>query len=128
VQCPDFGIAMRPCCMCQRTMICAVDLAVCGGDAGDRLAGQWLAVVSPGECGPPPRSWSAISSAATVMMRSRPLWDSNLGSLAADYGCPVSQWDAEAVKALRSAVYNGDGSVVGVVCGRLTGDVPSPRM
>lgn len=46
-----------------------------------------------------------------------------MGSLAADYGCLVSQWDAEAVKALRSAVYNGDGSVVGVVCGRLTGDV-----
>ena len=61
-----------------------------------------------------------------------------MGSLAVDYGCLVSQWDAEAVKALRSAVYNGDGSVVGVVCGRLTGDVlqlaavacwtPSPRM
>lgn len=46
-----------------------------------------------------------------------------MGSLAVDYGCLVSQWDAEAVKALRSAVYNGDGSVVGVVCGRLTGDV-----
>ena len=46
-----------------------------------------------------------------------------MGSLAADYGCLVSQWDAEAVKALRSAVYNGDGSVVGVVCGRLTADV-----
>ena len=39
------------------------------------------------------------------------------------YGCLVSQWDAEAVKALRIAVYNGDGSVVGVVRGRLTEDV-----
>jgi hypothetical protein len=35
----------------------------------------------------------------------------------------VSKWDAEAVKALRIAVYTGDGSVVGVVRGRLTEDV-----
>jgi len=35
----------------------------------------------------------------------------------------VSQWDAEAVKALRIAVYEGDGSVVGVLRGRLTEDV-----
>jgi hypothetical protein len=33
----------------------------------------------------------------------------------------VSQWDDEAVTALRMAVYNADGSVVGVVRGRLTG-------
>ena len=35
----------------------------------------------------------------------------------------MSQWDAEAVKALRIAVYEGDGSVVGVLRGRLTEDV-----
>ena len=35
----------------------------------------------------------------------------------------VSHWDAEAVKALRMAVYSGDGSVVEVVRGRLTADV-----
>jgi hypothetical protein len=35
----------------------------------------------------------------------------------------VSDWDAEAVKALRAAVYRGDGSVVEVVRGRLTDDV-----
>jgi hypothetical protein len=40
-----------------------------------------------------------------------------------DYGCRESQWDAGAVTALRSAVYNGDGSVVEVVRGRLTEDV-----
>jgi hypothetical protein len=35
----------------------------------------------------------------------------------------VSQWDDEAVTALRMAVYNADGSVVGVVRGRLTEQV-----
>jgi Uncharacterised protein family (UPF0158) len=35
----------------------------------------------------------------------------------------VSQWDDEAVTALRIAVYNADGSVVGVVRGRLTEQV-----
>jgi hypothetical protein len=35
----------------------------------------------------------------------------------------VSQWDAEAVTALRAGVYNADGSVVGVVRGRLTEQV-----
>lgn len=35
----------------------------------------------------------------------------------------MSHWDAEAVKALRMAVYSGDGSVVEVVRGRLTADV-----
>jgi Uncharacterised protein family (UPF0158) len=35
----------------------------------------------------------------------------------------VSQWDDEAVTALRMAVYNADGSVVGVVRGRLTQQV-----
>ena len=62
--------------------------------------------------------------AAAATMPSRPPWASNLWVLcAADYGCLVSQWDVEAVKALRSAVYNGDGSVVRVVRGRLTEDV-----
>ena len=35
----------------------------------------------------------------------------------------MSQWNDEAVTALRMAVYNADGSVVGVVRGRLTGQV-----
>jgi hypothetical protein len=35
----------------------------------------------------------------------------------------VNQWDAEAVTALRAGVYNADGSVVGVVRGRLTEQV-----
>ena len=35
----------------------------------------------------------------------------------------MSQWDDEAVTALRMAVYNADGSVVGVVRGRLTEQV-----
>jgi len=35
----------------------------------------------------------------------------------------VSQWDAEAVTALRAGVYNADGSVAGVVRGRLTEQV-----
>lgn len=35
----------------------------------------------------------------------------------------MNQWDAEAVTALRAGVYNADGSVVGVVRGRLTEQV-----
>jgi len=40
-----------------------------------------------------------------------------------DYGCLVSQWDPAQVTALRAGVYNADGSVVGVVRGRLTEQV-----
>ena len=44
-------------------------------------------------------------------------------AISPDYGCLVSQWDPAEVTALRAGVYNADGSVVGVVRGRLTEQV-----